>query len=54
MKEKDIPLVKVAVDYTDNYITELRDSDTGVHYFVYHGRGGMYPRFNADGTLYVD
>lgn len=43
-----------------NNIEEYRDAETGVHYFVYsdwHGygaAGGLCPRYNADGTLYVD
>lgn len=41
-------------------IYEYRDAETGVHYFVYNhksgygGMGGICPRYNADGTLYVD
>ena len=41
-------------------IEEWRDTETGVHYFIYSesvykgGCGGMCPRYNADGTLYVD
>lgn len=44
--------------YSD--IDEYRDSETGVHYFVYcnnmgySGAGGICPRYNADGSLYVD
>lgn len=39
---------------------EYRDTETGVHYFVYtestgYGKGcAITPRYNADGTLYVD
>lgn len=41
-------------------VYEYRDSETGVHYLVlnhksgYGGMGGICPRYNADGTLYVD
>lgn len=37
-------------------IIEYRDSETGVHYFVYPSgnSGGICPRYNADGTLYTD
>lgn len=40
----------------NNEIEEYRDSETGVHYFVFRAyyKGGMCPRYNADGTLYVD
>lgn len=40
----------------NNEIEEYRDSETGVHYFVFraHYKGGMCPRYDADGTLYVD
>lgn len=45
---------------SDAVFAEYRDLETGVHYFVqrksyvYAGCGGMCPRYNADGTLYVD
>lgn len=52
------PLERVGY-YLDFY--EYRDTETGVHYFVYKegnysvGFGcAMIPRYNADGTLYVD
>ena len=32
---------------------ELRDKETGVHYFK-GNNGGICPKYNADGTLYVD
>ena len=41
-------------------IKEWRDKETGVHYFIYSeklmnaGFGGIIPRYNADGSLYVD
>lgn len=37
-----------------------RDSETGVNYIIYShsggysGMGGLCPRYNADGSLYVD
>lgn len=43
-----------------NNVYEYRDAETGVHYLVfrdtvcYGGMGGICPRYNADGTLYVD
>ena len=39
---------------------EWKDTETGVHYFIYDnataycGMGGICPRYNADGSLYVD
>lgn len=40
----------------NNEIEEYRDSETGVHYFIFRAcyKAGMCPRYNADGTLYVD
>lgn len=38
--------------YTD--VEQYRDIETGVHYFIEYGNGGICPRYNADGTLYVD
>lgn len=41
-------------------ISEIRDIETGVHYLIYTdkegyaGMGGMCPKYNADGTLFVD
>lgn len=35
------------------YLYEYRDSETGVHYLSTQN-GGMCPRYNADGDLYVD
>lgn len=35
------------------YVREIRDRDTGVHYF-YCGRYSVCPRYNADGSLYID
>lgn len=32
---------------------EYKDTQTGVHYF-FNYRGGMCPRYNANGTLYAD
>lgn len=37
----------------DNYIYVWTDEETGVQYIVYISKGGIIPRFNADGTLYV-
>lgn len=34
-------------------ISEYKDTTTGVHYFYVAGTG-MCPRYNTDGTLYVD
>ena len=48
------------VQTENNDIEEYRDTETGVHYLVfdksapYKGMGGICPRYNADGTLYVD
>lgn len=50
------------MEFIDEYksIEEWRDTETGVHYFIYNkkdgygGMGGICPRYNADGTLYVD
>lgn len=37
-------------------VEEWRDTETGVHYLieVNNGRGAICPRYNADGSLYVD
>ena len=41
-------------------IEEWKDTETGVHYLIfdkkdgYGGMGGICPRYNADGSLYVD
>lgn len=32
---------------------EYKDTQTGVHYF-FNYRGGICPRYNANGTLYAD
>lgn len=34
-------------------VAEYKDTQTGVHYF-FNYRGGMCPRYNANGTLYAD
>lgn len=55
---KFMEFIEYASDNTD--IEEWRDTETGVHYFIYSesvykgGCGGICPRYNADGTLYVD
>lgn len=40
----------------DGYFDVYKDEKTGVHYIKYsHNRGiGLCPRYNADGSLYVD
>ena len=40
----------------DEFIREYVDTETGVHYLVVlrDGRGAICPRYNADGSLYVD
>ena len=58
MDEKDI------LEYVrrcSRNITEYRDKETGVHYLIFAesngsggGYGGLCPRYNADGSLYVD
>lgn len=41
-------------------IDEYRDTETGVHYFIYDnihgyaGCGGITVRYNSDGTIYTD
>ncbi len=42
-------------------VHEYRDNETGVHYLIYSetrignvSYSGICPRYNADGTLYVD
>ena len=44
------------VRHINDEIEEYRDSETGVHYFVFRAyyKAGMCPRYDADGTLYVD
>lgn len=34
-------------------VTEYKDTQTGVHYFFYY-RGGICPRYDTYGDLYVD
>ena len=49
--EEHKPVIK-----TDNYdITIWTDEETGVQYIIYNDihRGGITPRLNADGTLYI-
>ena len=47
------------LDYFGQNVTEVIDTETGVHYFILNddkyqgGSGGICPRYNADGTLYV-
>lgn len=51
-----------ALEFVSNSenVYEYRDAETGIHYLVfkdslfYGGMGGICPRYNADGTLYVD
>lgn len=49
--EEHKPVIK-----TDNYnIFIWTDEETGVQYIIYDdvNRGGITPRLNADGTLYI-
>lgn len=43
------------IDPNDN-IKIYVDEETGVNYLIYdsYGRSGITPRFNADGSLYVE
>lgn len=41
------------VEYINSRISLYKDNETGVHYIINY-EGGMTPRLNADGTLYVD
>ena len=61
VEEKSILERVECIKIENNYVVdEFRDQETGVHYFIYSresgygGMGGMCPRYNADGTLYVD
>ena len=53
-------MIKISYRDEDGNIEEWKDAETGVHYFIYDrksgygGMGGICPRYNADGTLYVD
>lgn len=44
----------------NNHIFVITDDKTGVQYIIYSepfwrgGAGGITPRYNADGTLYID
>ncbi len=40
---------------SDSFIYIWIDEETGVHYVIFQGfrKGGITPRLNADGTLYV-
>lgn len=50
------------MEFIDEYydIELWKDTETGVEYFIYSDHigygaaGGMCPRYNTDGTLYVD
>ena len=37
-------------------IRDYRDKETGVHYLIFEGYrcGGICPRYNTDGSLYID
>ena len=41
---------------TDGYFEVFKDKETGVHYVKYGTNygAGLCPRYNADGSLYVD
>ena len=41
------------INYCGN-ISEYRDSQTGVHYFIHTSEGGISVRYNADGSVFVD
>lgn len=51
-------IFELVADCGDN-VKEYRDSVTGVHYFVFDKytynseAGGICPRYNSDGSLYV-
>lgn len=48
--EKQMTKVDIGV-----YVYTYVDEETGVNYLIYDGTysGGIYPRYNADGSLYV-
>lgn len=52
--KNDIQLEKIYADF-QNYVYVLVDKNTGVNYLVYNGvyKGGIAPRYNTDGSLYV-
>lgn len=53
---------ELEMEFIDEYynIELWKDPETGVEYFIYSDHigygaaGGMCPRYNTDGTLYVD
>lgn len=46
------PLEKIGSVIPNSLTYEYRDTQTGVHYFAYGNH--ITPRYNADGSLYVD
>lgn len=43
------------IEGTEGFVTVICDEKTGVEYLIYSDfyKGGICPRYNADGTLYV-
>lgn len=60
IEQESVASLQIELIAEDGDFEEWRDSETGVHYFIYKvgtvdGRGiGISPRYKADGTLYVD
>lgn len=46
---------KLFVDGSGEGVVTFVDEKTGVNYLIFYGyrKGGITPRFNADGSLYV-
>lgn len=54
-KKFDMDYVSSDYRYASRHFVEYRDVETGVHYITIYSNGiSMCPRYNADGTLYVD
>lgn len=57
--EQSYSMERISWSDSGGNIEQWRDTETGVHYFIYDrtsgngGMGGICPRYNADGSLYV-
>ena len=54
--DSDVKMVKTIEGiYDSGNVYVYVDPETGVNYLIFYGtrRGGMSPRYNADGSLYV-
>ena len=49
------PFSRTTYDMQETYVSVIVDHETGVNYVFYKSGygGGLSPRYNADGTLYI-